>query len=438
MRLPIAAIRCLAVLFVLGCGTQLSGGDPGGADGGQANGGQANGGQADGGQADGGHADGDPVNGSEPDAAISGGADGGAVLSETLETATGCDGPFNPNQVLVFRISMAAADWTALKADSTASIYYPATFACGEETPIAVAVRRRRSGAGDKFGIKIDINRSVLGQRWRGLTKLQLDVGAGSFAASGMSALVGEYMCWRMHRLGGHHASRSALAHLYVNENDQGVYSNIEEVDKRFLESRLGDDSGWLYKISGQGNDGYRTNETTLNPYEAQWCIFDNSPCALPADFQTWLPEHLAIEQLMRLGAVNVIVANEDGPIQKANNLYWYDYAAGPRYYFPWDLDSCFNSVSGDIFPEPNRISPFHTVLFTHWEDDYDALLTAMVDGPLSVASVHAEMDRVVTIAGPTIDADPIIGGGAAGIIAGLKSWYESRHAEVTQALAAH
>jgi hypothetical protein len=361
------------------------------------------------------------------------------VFPDDLEGATGCDGPFNPDQILTFRIS--TSNWSSIQNDATAETYYAATFACGDEAPINVGVRRRRSGAGDKFGIKIDINWATAGQEWRTLKKLSLDVGAGAFAPADMGGLVREYVAWRAHRLAGHRVSRSSMVHLFVNGNDMGVYSNIEDVDKRFLQSRLGDDSGWLYKISGGPDDGYRTNETVPNPYEAPWCIFENNPCPSPSDLETWLPEHLAIGQLLAVGGVNGIIGNADAPIAKRNNFYSYDYP-GLRFYFPWDLDSAWN---GDVplFPAgggsaAERQSEFQSILFTHWADDYDALLGELLAGPLSVASVHAEMDRVLAVDGAAIDADPILSGSASSIIGDLKSWYTSRHAAASAQVAAH
>jgi hypothetical protein len=256
-------------------------------------------------------------------------------------------------------------------------------------------------------------------------------------------ALVAEYAAWRAQRLGGGKVSRSALCHVFVNGTDLGVYSNVEQVDKRYLASRIGDDSGWLYKRSGGPKDGYETNETMANPYEGDFCIFENNPCPLPADLETWLPAHLAIEQLLRVGAVNAVLANADGPIAKANNFFSYDYAGGPRYYFPWDLDSAWRG-SLELFPSGGGAggdSEFHAALFTHWADDYDALLTELMAGPLSVASVHAELDRMVAVGAEVIDGDPRFGaapGATASIAGDLKSWYTSRHAEVSAQLSAH
>ena len=57
-------------------------------------------------------------------------------------------------------------------------------------------------------------------------------------------------------------SGRAALVTVTVNGTSRGVYVNVEQVDKTFLDSRLGDDSGWLYKRSGSDGDGFKTHET--------------------------------------------------------------------------------------------------------------------------------------------------------------------------------
>lgn len=140
-----------------------------------------------------------------------------------------------------------------------------------------------------------------------------------------------------MMRLSGAISSRPAFVSLRVNDESLGVYVNVEQVDKRFLEERLGDDSGWLYKKSGGVNDGLETNElgTMDNPYDDYFCFWGSgNTCALPSseELASELPVHLDIPQL-RFGAVNAIIANTDGPLFKDNNYHYYDCASGPRAY---------------------------------------------------------------------------------------------------------
>lgn len=360
-----------------------------------------------------------------------------------LDSAMGCAGVFNPDQLLDYHLTMSAGDWSALKADATFSVYFPAQFRCGGDPVLGfqVGVRRKRSGGTAKPGLKVDFNEYTAGGSYVSLKKLSLEngVSSGSSTASPADA-VAEYHAWRMMVLSGTLSSRAAFARVFVNDELIGVYVNVEQVDKRFLRARGKDDEGWLFKLSGGDDDGYQTNETTPNPHHARLCFFSKNPCAVPSaqELATYLPQHLDIDQMLRFGGINALVANSDGPLVKENNFYYYDDPAGaPRLYIPWDLDTTMKDTSS-IFGTTSSVV-YTNVLFTHWEDDYDDLLTKLLAGSLTSQTVLAELDRALTVAGPALDADPAFEGEAiADQIAGMKAWWSARHAQITAELAAH
>jgi hypothetical protein len=358
-----------------------------------------------------------------------------------LDSAVGCPGVFNPDQLLDYRLTMSAGDWSALKADATFSVYYPAQFQCGEDAPLAfqVGVRRKRSGGIEKPGLKIDFNEITTGASYFSLKKLSLEngVSSGSDSASPKDA-VAEYLAWRLMVRSTTIASRAAFARVFVNDELIGVYVNVEQVDKRFLRARGKDDEGWLFKLSGGIDDGYKTNETTPNPYDERLCFLDKNPCAVPSaqELETYLPQHLDIQQMLHFGGVNAFVANSDGPLVKDNNFYFYDDPAGtPRLYIPWDLDTTMH----DTAPLFGATTVYTSVLFTNWEDDYDVLMTELLAGSLTEEAILGELDRAQTVAGVALDADPaFVGEPISDEIASMKTWWSARHAQITAELAAH
>ncbi|MBI4606321.1 MAG: CotH kinase family protein [Planctomycetes bacterium] len=358
---------------------------------------------------------------------------------DALATAPGCPGVYNPNQVLDYHLELAQGDWSALLADGTNAVYFEAELRCEGEEPITVGVRRKRSGGTDKVGLKIDTNRFVEGQEYHGLHKLSLENGIseGDSEAS-IRDLLAEQISWRIMTLSGAHAGRAALVRLHVNGELLGVYVNVEQVDKVFLRKRLGDDTGWLFKKSG-GDDGWRTREGEEDPYEAFFCFWEQGArsCAVPGagELQDSLPERLHIDRLLRMGGVNMLIGNADGPLAKDNNYYFYDRDGGPRVYLPWDLDTVMKERP-DVF---SIAAKYAEVLFVHWEDDYDRVLTELVEGPLSLEAIHAEIDRALRVAGSALDGDPHLEGDrAAAASSELKSWWTARHAEVVGQVAAH
>ena len=359
-----------------------------------------------------------------------------------LDSATGCAGVLNPDQLLDYHLTMSAGDWSALKADSTGSVYFRTKLACGDEPPLGfdVGVRRKRSGSLDKPGLKVDFNEYTPGGSYFSLRKLSLEngVSSGSTTAEPGSA-VAEYLAWRLMLRAGALASRAAFARVFVNGELIGVYVNVEQVDKRFLRARGKDDEGWLFKLSGGDDDGYKTNETMANPYEDRICFWDKNPCAAPgaAELEALLPRELDIQQMLLFGGVNALLANSDAPLAKANNFYFYDDPNGaPRLYLPWDLDTTMKGTPSLFAPSASTL--YTSVLFTHWKADYDALFTNLLATSLTEAAIHGELDRVVAVAGAAIEADPAFSGSqAADVAAKLKTWWSARHAQITAELQA-
>lgn len=125
-----------------------------------------------------------------------------------------------------------------------------------------MGVRRKRSGGAVKVGPKVDMNEVVPGQAYYGLKKLSLENGVSSGRTEDgveVTAYLSEYLAWRLMVRSGIISGRAAFARGHINGEVLGVYVHVEQVDKRFLAHRLGDDSGWLYKHSGGDGDGLWT-----------------------------------------------------------------------------------------------------------------------------------------------------------------------------------
>lgn len=362
---------------------------------------------------------------------------------DSLASRTGCGGVFNHAQVLDLHLTMSAGDWDAIRNGASNTTFFPAQFHCGTEPalPFQVGVRHKRSGSTGKPGLKLDFNFYQAGADWQTLKKLSLENGVSEGSASPeVAALIKEYAAWRLMVRSGAHSSRAAFARLHVNGAQVGVYVNVEQVDRRFLRSRLGDDTGWLYKHSGSTGDGYKTNSTQANPYAQALCFLGRVPngCTRPSDAEllTYLPQHLDIPQMLRFGGVNALISNTDAPLGKDNNYYWYDWGQ-PRLYLAWDLDTVMRDTSPLFGGSGSTV--YTSVLFTHWEDDYDRLLTGLLEDPLTLNAIHAELDQVVAVAGPALSGDPTLAGQDPGDAVGqLKSWWTTRHAQVTTELQNH
>ncbi|HEU0034735.1 MAG TPA: CotH kinase family protein [Kofleriaceae bacterium] len=379
----------------------------------------------------------------------SGSGDGGSYPGDGngLDTQLGCPGVFNPDQMLEFHLTMTQADWQTVQNDCTFTQYVPADLSCGDGGSIRVGVRHKRSGGTQKPGLKIDINEYVAGQTFFGLKKLDFENGVGSVVGgcgtdgSSTQSMLSEYLGWRIHVKSGEMTSRAAFVNVTLNGQPLGVFLNVENVDKAFVQSRLGDDTGWIWKFSGSPGDGQQTNDGVVDPYDAYFCFFQKNGCAMPSATQlaAELPGKLNIPQLLSVGAVNALIANHDAIMLKLNNYIYYDYAGGPRQYFPWDLDSAM-SDSYDVYTGtvPGGTTVFTDALFSNWQGDYTALLASLLAGPLTLDAINAEIDRGVSVAGAALEADPFVGGSATDAGNSLKAFWATRHADVSAQVAAH
>jgi hypothetical protein len=400
-------------------------GDPGDGDPGDGDPGDGDGDSGDGDPGDGDPGDGDPGDG-----------DGDPGI-DPHDTELGCAGVYNPDQILDLYLTVAPGDWQTVLGDLSFEIYVQAQFHCGDEAPITVGVRRKRSGGSNKVGLKIDFNEFVMGQRWQDLRKLSLENGVSSGGVDDdaeVRDLVSEYLAWRIMQRGTVISSRAVFVNLHVNDELIGAYVNVEQVDTRFLTHRFGDNDGWLVKKSGGAGDGPQTHENDglVDPYAAYFCFWESGgdACQLPSDEELLaeLPQHLDIPQMLRMGAAEAYISNPDSPLFKDNNWYYYDWAGGGRVYMPTDLDTSMKDFTNVLTPEGHH---FDTILFTHWMPDYEAFLTELVDQQAPAVIVLEELDRVVEVAGPSLDADPWTGGTTAEAVSTLGDWWISRDADV-------
>lgn len=375
-------------------------------------------------------------------------AGGGPSLSDIeLETAQGCPGVYNPDQVLDYYVDIAPGDWSALLADQTNSIYFSAQFRCGDQPAITVGVRRKRSGGTSKVGLKVDFNEIVPKQAYYGLRKFSLENGVSEGStedSTPTSDYLAEYLSWRMMVRSGLVTGRAVFARIFVNAELVGVYVNVEQVDKRFLAHRLGDSSGWLYKKSGSVGDGPKTHENDglINPYEEYFCFWktgNSCPAPTAEELAQELPARLDIDQMLRYGAVNALIANADSLLFKDNNYYYYDWAGG-RAYLPWDLDTVMKE-SFDVFTGGGGgggSGMYTDVLFSSWEGDYDAILTELLAGPLSLDAINGELARAEAVAADAFASDPYVSETMADAVSSLQAYWAQRHPAVQAMVDAH
>jgi hypothetical protein len=222
-----------------------------------------------------------------------------AVLSSREVAAQFGDWPdiFKPTQMRTLSLDMDPEDWVTIQNDDPydeiPQIEVPASFWAEGESPILVSVRRKSANSLNngtsfsKVSLKIDINDFVVGQSWHGLKKLSLENGDDQ-------DVVSEGLAWRIERLAsgtqgyGYDAGRFAWVRLFINGVYTGVYVNVEQRDKRFLENRgiYLEGQTWLYKKEGGIRHWKSVVPWTARP--PRLCVIHRSPLNLHVPSPTW------------------------------------------------------------------------------------------------------------------------------------------------------
>lgn len=355
---------------------------------------------------------------------------------------------YDPYQVITLHLQLSPSDWDRVRHDQPVQneSWVPelaeALMWSDGETPIRVQIRRKGEsdiplpeGDPQKVSLKIDINALVVGQKWRGLTKLSLE--------NGSEDPLNEGFAWILHRLAweagiyGYEAAYSGWVKFYVNGELKGVFVNAEQRNGEFLKNH-GYDKGpstWLYKVDGNStlevgvSNSPAFNHLCYAPFSSGPGGGGGGGCAQP-NLEVDLPQWINARGFFTLGAVEAFLENKDGLFtHSGKNSYAVDFDPpfpNSRLYFPWDQDSTIFQGNASIYGN----EPYQQQLLMHtwFRKVYEQLLRDLIDGPFSVASLQAVIDQLEAAVGPAFDQDPYVyGGDSSEAFQNLRDWASRR-----------
>jgi len=159
-------------------------------------------------------------------------------------------------------------------------------------------------------------------------------------------------LAYRVFAAAGVPASRCGLAHVVVNGEDLGTYSNVEQIGKPLLARYFSDKDGNLYE--GQLLD-FDTDRLDLFQLETNETRNDRSDLARlkaalgsdDAEFVERLGAVLDLEAFRSFWALETLLRHWDGYAGNRNNFYVYHDPTSDRFVFlPWDTDRTFRGVN--------------------------------------------------------------------------------------------
>ena len=227
-----------------------------------------------------------------------------------------------------------------------------------------------------------------------------------------------EMLAYDLFQRAGLLGSDARFVTLYLNGHPEGVYVDVEQVDRDFLKAHLGDDDdGNLYRGIDNADLVYRPGDWAY--YVAQYRKVTNVDAAdytdiisltqtlsttPDEDFVAEVDKVADMRQWLKWFAVQAVLDNHEGALWLGPGDDYFIYRRGVDDRFvliSWDHDSTFIEPEHTIW-EPDWYARetvrriLHTPLFTRW---YYQGIAELITGPFAVAEMVPRIDALSAVA---------------------------------------
>lgn len=204
-------------------------------------------------------------------------------------------------------------------------------------------------GLHQKPAFKIKMSELVPGQRLLGLRRLTLNNMAQD------PSTLRERLAYTVYRAAGVPAPLCNHARVYLNGEYYGLYANVESLDGSFLERHEAAPRGSLYDTRGSPKRPYvdivpenlRLFQLETNTAGADKRDLKRLMRAFSASddaFFTAVSREMDVDEFLRVGAVQAVIADWDGYFGSSNNYKLYRAGNPGRFWLlPWGADQSFN-----------------------------------------------------------------------------------------------
>ncbi len=259
-----------------------------------------------------------------------------------------CDAIYDQDRLPEFHLAFAAAEWDALTADCEAGTkkYRPVQFTYQGKT---VAAKARLKGGWSwncqKMQFVVSFNEDDVHARFRGLRKLSLD------APWYDHTHLHERLAFQIFAARGLPHSCANHAKLFINDSYYGLYSNIEHLDKEYLERNFEESDGNLYLAANE----LKTNED-IGDMRRAGDLKNATTIAQVAAL-------VDLDETVAEWAVEAMIPAADNYWAGVEiNFYIYDHPSRGFLWLPYDMDAIFgDTLYGDgspVFPGVETADP--------------------------------------------------------------------------------
>ena len=324
-------------------------------------------------------------------------------------------GNFDPNHIVEVKITIDENDWYTLRHESRNFMTeflgdcnsepfegnytsFSADIEMDGEFRSNVEIRKKGflgSQSIEKPSLKIDVDEYEKGVELFGVDNITLNNSAQD------PTLIRQCLSYFLFSQAGIPSPRCNFSHVYVNEEDLGIYVHIEPIKRTFLRGHFDNDDGDLYE--GTLSDFHPLKYQTFDPKNS-----DTDPSLSPIlsltnlletyPSQSQLQEHIHIQQFLDFWGMETLVGHWDGYTgQNNNNYYIYRDSETQKFSFiPWGADG---TLYIDTLEEP--WIPKQSVLTNVFLEDetlqgrYHSTLKDLLDNVWDEDMILSEIDRM-------------------------------------------
>jgi len=227
-------------------------------------------------------------------------------------------------------------------------------------TDVGFRLRGNTSRYAQKKSFKLSFNEYVSGRRYQGVKKINLN------GEHNDPTLIREklfYDCWLK---AGMAERRTNFVMLFINQVYYGLYTNLEEFDKDWLQRVYGENSGNLYKctypadlvylgtnqqvyknIQSSSATGGRAYDLQTNEAEDDYSdlvdLISTLNHMVDTTFVRMISEKINVDSFLKAFAIDVASGNWDDYMYNKNNYFLYHRADNQKFEFvSYDTDNTF------------------------------------------------------------------------------------------------
>lgn len=330
---------------------------------------------------------------------------------------------FDTTQLIPYQIQLTDSDWQSLRYEGrNLGTIAGACDTFGEYTRFRSKVEIARYTLED-----VEIRKKGgLGSLSAIRPSIKLDVGDGAINAGrtvgGNRRLtlnnnhqdpsnVEQCLAYQIFNAAGIHAPRCSLVQVAIRGIDKGIYSQVENIRKPFLQRAFGNSNGQL--LEGESSD---FNQALMPTFESKYTQSGTTQEKLQAvlealtsdDDQLWntLDQLINMEYFLTFIAIEALIGHSDSYSAGQSNFYLYLNPQDNRFYFiPWGADQSFQT---DLV-KTGETSPYHSIYLrselSHrvWQvkdirDRYDTIMSTLLNSVWNESDLLAEVDRLAQL----------------------------------------